>query len=155
MPTLPANVATFLAGKRFAVFGVSRQRDQPANAIFRKLRDSGFEVFPVNPNAAGIEGVRCYPGLASIAGPIDGAVVVTPSRAGVEVVRQCAEKGVRQVWFHRSVGEGSVSEDAVRECGALGIACIVGGCPMMYCEPVDPAHRCMRWVLGMCGRVPR
>jgi predicted CoA-binding protein len=78
MARLPSSVAEFLAGKRLAVGGVSRQPQQAANAIYRKLCNSGFDVLPVNPNAAEAEGVRCYPNLASIPGTIDG-VVVAPS----------------------------------------------------------------------------
>jgi hypothetical protein len=69
-------------------------------------------------------------------------------------VGQCVERNVPQVWFHPSFGEGSVSLAAVRECRGRGIKCIVGGCPMMYCEPVDFGHRCMRWLLRLGGRVP-
>jgi hypothetical protein len=58
------------------------------------------------------------------------------------------------VWFHRSFGEGSVSKDAVQECKVRGIQCIVGGCPLMYCEPVDGGHRCIRSLLRFFGRVP-
>jgi uncharacterized protein len=154
MTNMPSNVAEFLAGKRFAVAGVSRQPHQAANAIFQKLTQSGFQVFPVNPNAAEVEGVRCYPNLASIPGSIDGVVVATHPRNALDVVLQCGEQGVRHVWFHRSFGSGSVSEEATRECKSRGIECIVGGCPLMYCEPVDVGHKCMRWWLRMGGRVP-
>ena len=147
-------LAEFLAGKRFAVAGVSRQPQQAANAIYRKLRSSGFEVIPVNPNAAEVEGVRCYPDLASIPGAIDGAVIATHPRAALDIVRQCGEKGVRRVWFHRSFGTGSVSGEALQECKARGIEAIVGGCPLMYCEPVDAGHRCVRGWLRLFGRVP-
>jgi hypothetical protein len=37
----------------------------------------------------------------------------------------------------------------------FSLQCIVGGCPLMYCEPVDLPHRCMRWLLRMGGKVPR
>ena len=154
MAKMPSSVAEFLAGKRFAVAGVSRQPQEPANAIYRKLCNSGFEVFPVNPNAAETEGVRCYPNLGSLPGPIDGVVLVTHPRNALDIVRQCGELGVRQVWLHRSFGTGSVSGEAVRECKTRGIQCIVGGCPLMYCEPVDVAHRCFRWWLRLLGRVP-
>jgi uncharacterized protein len=154
MARMPSSVAEFLAGKRFAVAGVSRQPQQAANAIYRKLCNSGFEVLPVNPNAAEAEGVSCYPNLASIQGSIDGVVIVTHPRNSLDIVRQCGELGVRQVWFHRSFGTGSVSDEAVRECKARGIQCIVGGCPLMYCEPVDLGHRCFRWWLRLGGRVP-
>jgi hypothetical protein len=155
MTTVPELIGEFLRGKRIAIAGVSRDAAQPANAIYRKLRDSGYEALPVNPNAAEIEGVRCYPDLASIPGAIDGVVVATHPDVSVELVRQCGERGVRRVWFHRSFGEGSVSEAAIRECEVRGIECIVGGCPLMFCAPVDFGHRCMRWWLQRQGRVPR
>jgi len=154
MAKLPDTVARFLSGKRFAVAGVSRHPGQAANAIFRKLRDLGYEVFPVNPNATEVESVRCYPDLVSIPGSIDRVVAVTHPSVSAKLVLQCADRGVSQVWFHRSFGQGSVSDDAVQKCKARGIQCIVGGCPLMYCEPVDFGHRCMRWWLGRGGRVP-
>jgi len=137
MRKIPHEVAEFLSGKRFAVAGVSRQPGQAANAIFRKLRDSGYQVFPINPNAGEVEGARCYPDLKSIPETIDRVVVATHPRVTTEVVRQCSEYGVGHLWFHRSFGEGSVSDEAVAECKARGIRCIVGGCPLMYCAPVD------------------
>jgi len=154
MVQLPEPVAEFLQRRRIAVAGVSREPGQAANAVYRRLRSSGYEVFPVNPKASEVEGVRCYPDLGSIPGRLEGMVIVTPPAVTAELVRQCAERGVDQVWLHRSFGEGSVSEDAVRECRARGIKCIVGGCPLMYCEPVDLGHRCMRWWLRRGGRVP-
>lgn len=154
MPTLPDSVADFLRGKRIAVAGVSRSGKEAANAIYRKLRDSGYEALPVNPAAREVEGVRCFPDLASIPGTVDGVVIATHPKVSVELVRQCHNHGIRRVWFHRSFGQGSVSEEAVRECGAHRIDCIVGGCPLMYLEPVDGAHRCFRWWLRWRRRVP-
>jgi uncharacterized protein len=154
MARVPEPVAEFLSGRRFAVAGVSRDPGQPANAVYRKLRDAGYDVVAINPNASEVEGARCCPDLASVPGPIDGVVIVTPPDVSVAVVRQCAERGVRRVWLHRSFGDGSVSETAVRECAARRIGCIVGGCPLMYCDPVDFGHRCMRWLLRWQGRVP-
>lgn len=155
MAMIPASVAEFLRGRRIAVAGVSRDSKQTANAVYRKLRSSGYQVVPLNPNAAEVEGVRCYPDVRSIPDPVDGLMVVAHPRVGLELVRQCAERGIKQVWFHRSFGQGSVSDEAVREARARGMNCIVGGCPFMYCEPVDVGHRCFRWLLGLQGKVPR
>lgn len=155
MVKTPESIAAFLQGRRIGVAGVSRHAGQAANAVFRKLGGSGYEVFPVNPNASEVEGVRCYPDLAAVPGQLDGVVIATSSEVSVQIVRQCADRGVRRVWFHRSFGNGSVSERAVRECGARGIDCIVGGCPLMFCEPIDFGHKCMRWWLQRQGRVPR
>jgi predicted CoA-binding protein len=155
MGNIPDSITAFLRGRRFAVAGVSRQPGQAANAIYRKLQRSGHEVFPINPSATEVEGVRCYQDLHTIPGTIDGVIVATHPGNAVQVVRQCADRGVNQVWFHRSFGQGSVSEEAVRECKAHGIKCIVGGCPLLYCEPVDFGHRCIKGWLRLLGRLPR
>jgi predicted CoA-binding protein len=154
MANVPEPIAEFLRGRRIAVAGVSRAPAMAANAIYRKLRDAGHETFPVNPNAVEVEGVRCYPDLAAIPGTIDGVVVATRPEVSIELVRQCSELGIRRVWFHRSFGQGSVSQAAIRECAARNVQSIVGGCPLMYCAPVDVGHRCMRWWLRLQRRVP-
>jgi uncharacterized protein len=155
MTRVPEPVAEFLRGKRIAVAGVSRKADVAANAVFRKLKACGYEVFPVNPNAEEVEGVHCYPDVASIPGELDGVVIAAHPQVSASIVRQCKERGVPRVWFHRSIGEGSVSEEAVQECERLGLPCIVGGCPLMFCDPVDFGHKCMRWWYQRRGRVPR
>jgi predicted CoA-binding protein len=144
MASLPDSVALFLAGRRLAVAGVSRTPQQAANAILRKLRQSGYDAIPVNPNATELEGTACYASVAAIPGSVDGVVIATHPAAALQVVRDCAQRGVRQVWFHRSFGTGSVSPEAIAEAHARGMTCLVGGCPLMYCEPVDVFHRCMR-----------
>jgi predicted CoA-binding protein len=139
---VPEPVAAFLAGKRFAVAGVSREDNLPANAIFRKLRSAGYDAVPVNPNAATVEGVACYPNLDAIPGPLDGLVIAAHPDVAAGLVKQAAARGLTHVWFHRSFGEGSVSDAALAACREAGITPIVGGCPLMYCAPVDLAHRC-------------
>ncbi len=154
MSPLPPAVADFLAQKSLAVAGVSRDKRQPANAVFRRLRDTGHRVFAINPAATEVEGVRAYPDLRSLPEPVGGLVVATPPAAALDLVRQCVAHDVPRVWFHRSFGPGSVSDEAVFECRARGLTPLVGGCPLMYCEPVDGFHRCMRWWLKRKGRVP-
>jgi predicted CoA-binding protein len=155
MADLSEAVADFLAQRRIAVAGVSRSKNEAANVIYRKLRDSGYEVFPVNPNAGEVEGDPCYSDLGSVPGGVDGVVVATHPDITGQVVRECAELGIPRAWMHRSFGQGSVSEDAVDFCREHGITVIPGGCPMMFCRPVDVGHRCMRWVLKLTGGLPK
>ncbi len=152
---VPTPIADFLKARRIAVTGVSRDGTLPANAIFRRFTECGYQVVPVNPKAAEVGGVACYPDLRAIPGGVDAVMVASPPASGVGIVQQCAERGIRRVWFHRSLGDGSVSEDAVRACREHGIEPIVGGCPMMFCGNVDLGHRCMKWLLQRFGRVPR
>jgi predicted CoA-binding protein len=155
MNGIPAPIAEFLKARGIAVTGVSRDRKQPANAIYRRLVSCGYRVAPVNPRATVVEGVACHANLAAVPGPLEGVVIASPPDSAVEIVRACGARGVRHIWFHRSFGSGSVSEDAVRECRSRGIEPIVGGCPLMFCGEVDMAHRCFRWWLQRRGRMPR
>jgi len=153
MTRIPERVAEFLAGRRIVVAGVSRKPQHFANAIFRKFHDAGYEVLALNPNAEEVEGFHSYPSLAAVPGQVHGIVAAMHPRFGIDLVRQAAERGIDRIWFHRLMGPGSVSNEALGECRARGIHCIVGGCPMMYVGPVDPAHRCMRWLLGWNRRI--
>ena len=154
MTSVPAAVAAFLAGKPIVVAGVSRSGNAPANAIFRRLRDTGHEPIPVNPKVGEIEGRTCYLNIESVPGTIHGVMVVTHPNVSVQVARAAIERGVKHIWFHRSFGQGSVSAEAVDICRASGVEPIVGGCPLMYCSPVDPGHRLFRWWLRRQHRVP-
>lgn len=154
MITMQEAANRFLDLKRIAVTGVSRNRESAANFIFTKLRDSGREVFAVNPNAEEVEGVKCYPNLAAIGGGVEGVVIASPPASAEAIVRECAEHGVQWVWMHRSVDQGSYSEVAAALAREKGIRLIPAGCPMMYLKPVDFAHKCMRWIFGFTGRLP-
>ena len=141
MMNRPDRVARFLAEKRIAVAGVSRKSDTAGSAVFKKLKNSGYDVVPVNPHATELDGVRCYPDLAAIPGELGAVVIATPPDVSAAIVRQCTARGVTQVWFHRSFGAGSVSPEAVREsmfstrsvtyCFTLH-AC---GMPIFRCRP--------------------
>lgn len=154
MITIPASVAAFLEGKRVVVAGVSRSGKTPANLILRRLADTGHEVIPVNPKTTEVEGRTCYADVRSVPGAIDGVMIVTHPTDSAMVVRESLERGVKHIWFHRSFGDGSVSSEALDACRAGGVEPIVGGCPLMYCQPVDVGHRCFRWLLAMQRRVP-
>ncbi len=155
MATLKEAVAGFLAQKRIAVAGVSRSSGAAANLVYRTLRDRGYEVFAVNPNAEQVEGDTCYPDLRSIPGGADAVVVATTPDVAMSVVRDCANLGISNVWLHRSFGAGSVSDEAAEYCRGHSITVIAGGCPNMFVEGADIAHRCMRLVLGLTGGLPK
>ena len=153
---LETKVEDFLAQKRIAVVGASLDKRRPVGgAVYRRLKQTGHEVFAVNPHAEIFDGDRCYPDLRSIPGGVDGVVIVTRPEATERIVEACGEIGVRRVWMHQSVARGSsVSSKAVAYCAQHDISVIAGACPMMYCGKVDVAHGCMRWALKLTGKLP-
>jgi len=111
----------FLAGRRIAVTGVSRHPESHgANVVYRRLRDRGYEVFAVNPNAEEVEGDRAYDALADIPGDIDGVVIGTRAERAEATVRECADLGITRVWMHRGPGRGASRRRRRRGDGSTG-----------------------------------
>ena len=155
--TMDSKVHDFLAQKRIAVAGVSRDdsHHSAANLIYRRLKATGHDVFALNPHLQAFDGDQCYPDLQSIPGSVNGVVIVTRPDTTQRIVHDCADAGVKRVWMHQSLGKGSsVSPAAVEYCRQHDISVIAGGCPMMYGEGVDVGHACMRWILRLTGGLP-
>ena len=138
---------TFLAKKRVAVTGVSRTpKTHGSNNVYKRLRERGYEVFAVNPNADEVEGDQCYGNLTSIPGGVQAVVIGTRPEIAEQTMRECAELGIKHVWMHRGPGAGSVSEAATSYGRAHGITVINGGCPLMFGPTADFGHKVMRHV---------
>ena len=156
MPTIKQATAEFLAGKRVAVTGVSRTpQGHGSNVVYQRLRQRGYEVFAVNPEADQVEGDTCYPDLASIPGGVDWVVIGTRPQTAEATIRECADLGITRVWMHRGPGPGSVSHSAAEYGRQRGITVIEGGCPCMFGPTADPGHKAMRLVYTLTGSVPR
>ncbi|WP_433565691.1 CoA-binding protein [Nocardia sp. CA-151230] len=137
--------SAFLANKRIAVTGVSRKpKEHGSNVVYKRLRDRGYEVFAVNPNADEVEGARSYHDLKSIPGGVDAVVIATAPGKADSAMRECAELGIKHVWMHRSYGAGSVSDTATAYGRGHGITVIDGGCPLMFEPTADLGHKVMR-----------
>jgi uncharacterized protein len=153
MSTLRERVEDFLSQPRIAVAGVARDGTKIGNAIYKRFRDAGFKVYPVNPNADEVEGTRCYHSVRDIPGGVDGVVIVTRPQYTDQIVRDCVAAGVKRVWMHGGPhGPGtSVSEAAVKTCRENDITVIAGACPLMYGQTSDGFHRIVRSVMGLTG----
>ena len=146
----------FLAHKRIAVTGVSRKpQGHGSNVVYQRLRDRGYEVVAINPNADEVEGDRCYHDLKSVPGGVEAVVIATRPELAEVTMRECVELGIRYVWMHRSVGGGSVSDTATAFGRQHGITVIDGGCPLMFDPCADFGHRAMRFVFTRTGKVPK
>jgi predicted CoA-binding protein len=154
MQSIREAATSFLANRRVAVTGVSRHpKDHGANTVYRRLRERGYEVFAVNPNAQQVEGDPSYPALKSIPGGVEAVVIGTRPEVAERTMRECAELGITQVWMHRGPGAGSVSAAATRFGREHGITVIDGGCPLMFGPTADFGHRLIR--LFVARNVPK
>jgi predicted CoA-binding protein len=154
MQTVAEAASEFLARKRIAVTGVSRHpKSHGSNSVYRRLRERGYDVVAVNPNANEVEGDRSYKDLRSIPGGVDAVVIATRPDFAEDTMRECADLGIKHVWMHWGAGGSSVSDAATDFGRQHGITVIDGGCPLMFEPTADFGHKVMRRVLA--SRVPR
>ncbi|HEX6049116.1 MAG TPA: CoA-binding protein [Gemmatimonadaceae bacterium] len=154
MQSIAEAASEFLAHKRVAVTGVSREpKSHGSNTVYKRLRERGYDVFAVNPNAKEVEGDRSYKDLRSIPGGVDAVVIGTRPERAEAAMQECAELGIKHVWMHWGAGASSVSEAATVYGREHGITVIDGGCPLMFGPTADFGHKVIRRVLA--GRVPQ
>jgi predicted CoA-binding protein len=156
MPKIKEAASEFLAKKRIAVTGVSRHpKNHGSNVVYQRLRNRGYEVFAVNPNADQVEGDPSYQDLGSIPGGVDAVVIATKPEIAEDTMRDCTDLGIKHVWMHQGPGKGSVSEAAAEYGRQHGISVIDGGCPCMFNPTADFGHKAMRVIFRLNGHVPK
>ncbi len=111
----------------FAVVGASRDPEKYGYQVYKDLKEAGYKVYPVNPNADEILGDRCYPDLGDLPTKPDVVDVVVPPKVTEEIVKTCKRLGITKVWMQ----PGSESETAVKFCDENGIDVVYGVCVMV------------------------
>ncbi|HEY6939303.1 MAG TPA: CoA-binding protein [Terriglobales bacterium] len=154
MPTTQDDIRDFLAQRRIALVGLSRNPKDFSHVVFREMSQWGYDMVPVNPAGGELEHRRCFARLQEIDPPVAGALVMTAPRETERVVRDCAEAGVRRVWMHRGGGQGAVSKQAADFCRQNGIRLVEGYCPLMFLTGTPILHRVHGFFLKVLGGYP-
>jgi predicted CoA-binding protein len=115
--------------------------------VYKRLREHGYAVSAVNPNAATVEGDPSYQSLEDVPGGVEAVVIGTRPELAEQTMKECIALGITKVWMHRAFGGGSVSDVATELGRAHGITVIDGGCPCMFRPTDDGGHRFMRVVV--------
>lgn len=156
MQAIKDAAGAFLAHRRIAVTGVSRTpASHGSNIVYKRLKERGYDVFAVNPNAEQVEGDPAYADLHAIPDGVEAVVIGTRPEHAQATMRECEDLGIKHVWMHRLNGAGSVSKEAADYGRGHGITVIDGGCPLMFDPTADPGHKVMRWAFTLNGHVPR
>jgi predicted CoA-binding protein len=158
MKKIELMVNDFLAQKKIAVIGVSNQRETGCNSNYRKFKQSGYQVYAVNPHITTFDGDPCYPNLKSLPEKPDAVFILANPQVTGQIVQECVDLGIMHVWMHCMMGIkpglaaniSSVSPEAVEFCQKNDIAVIPGSCPNQFLKP-DFGHRAMRVLWGVFG----
>ncbi len=148
-------VDDFLSGTRIAVVGVSRDEKDFSRLLFRDLRQFGYELIPVHPDADQIEGLPCARRVQDIDPPVGRALLLTSPDVTEQVVKDCHEAGIRRIWMYKASGHGAVSERAVEYCTLHGIDVVPGYCPYMFLQQAGWFHKFHGFLVKLTGQYPR
>jgi acetyl coenzyme A synthetase (ADP forming)-like protein len=117
-----ASVQVFFRPESVAVIGASRENGTIGAEVFRNILETAFTgtVYPVNPHATTVNGVRAYPSILDIPGRVELAIVIVPAASVLNVVDECGRKGVRgmvviSAGFRETGGEGREREHQLME----------------------------------------
>ena len=114
-----------------AILGASTDRSKFGNKSVRAHQQQGYTVYPVNPKADLIEGLKSFKSLAEVpAGKLDRISVYLPPGIGLAVLPEIAARGCGELWLN----PGSDSPELVAAAEALGLTVI------QACSIVDVGH---------------
>jgi hypothetical protein len=152
--TTRQQVDDFLALKRIAVVGVSRDPKGFGTVLWQEFRQRRYEAIPVNPVATEIDGQPCFARVQDIKPGVDGVLIMTTARATDQIVHDCAEAGVKLVWMYGGMAPGAATKSAVAFCEENGISVVQGLCPYMFLAGTPAFHTPHRLWKKLTGSYP-
>ena len=144
-------IQKFLSPRKIAMAGASRNLKKFGGALFKELREKGYELYPINPNADEIQGIKCYKSVEELPGDVEHLFIVT-SKEDTDAVAQAAiKKGIKMVWIQQK----SETPEAVKAIEEAGIPLIHKKCIMMFADPVKSVHSFHRFFVKTFGNYPK
>jgi len=148
------SIENFLAQKRFAMIGLSRDPKHFSAMLFQEFLRRGYDVVPVNPNSSEILGRPCFTHVQDIQPAVEAALLMTSPDVTEAVVPDCVAAGIRQIWMYGINGKGAVNSQSVAFCKQHGIDVIPGECPFMFFSK-NGFHRLHTLWNKLTGAYPR
>jgi uncharacterized protein len=148
-------IEDFLAQKRVAIIGASRDPKSFSIMLLKEFVRRGYEVIPVNPKTPNVLGLTCYGRVQDIQPPVQGAVVLTSPQVTEATIAECAKAGIPRIWIYGANGKSNVSQKTLASCEEQGIQVIAGQCPFMFLPGSGGVHRLHGFVRKVTGRYPR
>jgi predicted CoA-binding protein len=145
-----STIEAFLAPRKFAFIGLSRDPKKFSRAVFKDLKAKGYEMYPVNPNLEEFDGVKCYKEIAELPNEVHHALFMTPKTNTADAVENAVHHGFTHIWIQ----QGAESEDAIGVANENGVRLVSKACIMMHTNP-SGIHRFHRTLSKLFGSFPK
>lgn len=145
------SIEQFLASKKIAIAGVSRNPKKFGYIVFNELRQKGYDICPINPGVEEIDGVKSYKSVLDIPDDFKELFIVTPKIETDIVIEQAAQKGINHIWVQQMAN----SKNTEQVAKDLNIEIILKECIFMYAEPVKGIHKFHKVLWKLFGKLPK
>jgi predicted CoA-binding protein len=150
-----AAISDFLAAKRIAVIGASRDKKEYSRSLYQELLKHGYEAIPVNPYVEELDGQRCFKSVKDVSPPPERALILLPEDKTEQAVIDCADAGVKDIWLHRHVAGGVSDTRAIFRAEERGLNLITGFCMFMFLPKSPFFHKLHGGLMKLVGIYPR
>lgn len=120
-------IEEFLAQKTWAVVGVSKDPTKFGTKVYRKLKNCGYTVYPINPKLSEIDGEPCYPSLSALPTLPEVVSVIVPPNVTEQIIDDCVQLGIKRVWMQ----PGAESQEALQKGREKGLKLIYDECVLV------------------------
>ncbi|HET9306860.1 MAG TPA: CoA-binding protein [Candidatus Sulfotelmatobacter sp.] len=148
-------IEDFVAQKRIAMIGASRDPKSFSIMLFKEFTRRGYDIVPVNPKTPNVQGQTCYARVQDIQPPVEAALLITAPAATERAVADCANAGIRRIWIFAANGKSPLSQKTLDSYQEQGIKIIAGQCPYMFLPGSGGVHRFHGFVRKITGRYPQ
>ncbi|MDF2634971.1 MAG: CoA-binding domain protein [Pelosinus sp.] len=121
-----SDIDNMLKLKTWAVVGATNNKEKFGYKIFKVMLEAGIEVYPINTGISEILGQKCYPTLKDLPIKPDAVDIVVPPKVGEQIMRECAELGIQNVWLQ----PGADAPQVIQVAKELGLT-VVDACIMV------------------------
>lgn len=145
------SIQEFLSHKKMAIAGVSGNPKKFGYAIFKELREKGYDICPINPKLEELDGVKAYKSVSEIPDAYEKLFIVTPKTETDSIIKQAAEKGIKHIWVQQ-ISNTKETEAIAKD---LNIDLIHKECIFMFAEPVQSIHKFHKTIWKILGLLPK
>ncbi len=121
----------FLASKKFAMIGVSRDTKKTGYVFYKELKKKLYNIVPVNPHIDEIDGNPCYPTISSLPSDVEALIFTTKPEVTNQLLAEAFHKGIKQIFLQL----GSSNDKTIELIAKTDINIIYKRCILMFAKP--------------------
>jgi uncharacterized protein len=142
-------IEEFLKCKKLALVGFSRAKGKFGNTLYEELTKRGYELYPLHKTEKEINGVMCYPDLASVKDKIEGVLINTSPKNVIPILEEAAALNIKNIWLQ----SGAESKEVYDAAARLKLPIITKNCMLLHAEPVQGFHKFHRVIAKLFGKL--